>query len=304
MGSIDNDVMKPVVLVSTNQIQQQQEPVIIDLESESTSTSPFMSSPIHVNNNCKKKKDHITHSVSSELSSMTQMNKHRAAAYLPQWEKEPETYYRTMTIDSLGELQESRQCWLRQKEDENGKITIGCFLCNKYRMMKNANGRINPWATCDYSVLALNKIKEHGLHNEKHIEAQKLELHSKSKIQPDWKTTQSAMNTKHQQSIQNLMFSAIFICQQDHPLNTMESLCNLQEKNGVNLLPAEVSGVSYRNDCAALCFLQHTARILHQELVEKLNRSPILGDYSYFPLTSSTCSLFRVDDGRIHISYL
>jgi hypothetical protein len=249
MRSIDTDVMKPAVLVSTNQIQQQQEPIIIDLESESTSMSPFMSSPIHVNNNCQKNKDQITHSVSSEPSSMKQM-KHRAAGYLPQWEKEPETYYRTMTMDSLGELQESRQCWLRQKEDENGKITISCFLCNKYRMMKNANGRVNPWATCNYSVLALNKIKEHGLHNEKHIEAQKLELNSKS-IQPDWKTTLSVMNTKRQQSIQNLIVSTIFICQQDHPLNSFESLCNLQEKNGVNLLPAEVSGVSYRNDCAA-----------------------------------------------------
>ncbi len=128
MRSIDTDVMKPAVLVSTNQIQQQQEPIIIDLESESTSVFPFMSSPIHVNNNCQKNKDQITHSVSPEPSSMKKM-KHRAAGYLPQWEKEPETYYRTMTMDSLGELQESRQCWLRQKEDENGKITISCFLC-------------------------------------------------------------------------------------------------------------------------------------------------------------------------------
>jgi hypothetical protein len=304
MKSIDNYVTKSSVLVSTNQIQQQQTPTIIDLEAESTSTSPFMFSPINVNNNHMKRKKQIAHGVSSEPSSLKQINKRRATGYLHQWEKEPTAFYRTMILDSLGELKESRQCWLRKKEDENGKITLGCFLCNRYRMTKNANGHDNPWATYDYSVLALNKIKEHGLFNEKHIEAQQLELDSKSKIQPDWKTTQSAANAKHQQAIQNLIFNAIFICQQDHPLNSFGPLCNLQEKNGVDLLPAEVSGVSYRNDCAALCFLQYTARILHQELVEKLNRSPILGNYFYFPLNLSTCCVFRLDDGRIHISYL
>ena len=145
-------------------------------------------------------------------------------------------------------------------------------------MLKNANGIINSWATYDYSLLSLNKIKKHGLNNEKHIEAQKLELNSKSKVQSDWETTQLRTNIKDQESIQNLMFNAIFICQQDHPINSFGSLCNLQEKIGISLLPAEVSGVSYRNDCAALGFLQHTARILHQELVERLNHSPILGD--------------------------
>ena len=144
-------------------------------------------------------------------------------------------------------------------------------------MLKNANGKVNPWATYDYSLLLLSKIKKHGLHNGKHIEAQKLELNSKSKVQPDWETNQLRTNIKHQDSIQNLMFNAIFICQQGHPLNSFVPLCNLQEKIGINLLPAEVSGVSYRNDCAALCFLQYIARILHQELVEKLNQSPIIG---------------------------
>ncbi|CAF1315655.1 unnamed protein product [Rotaria sordida] len=288
MNSIDNDEMKSTVLISTDQIQQQQEPIIIDLENESTSTSPFISSSILVNDNCIKKTNQIIHVASSEPSSSKQINNHRTMGYLSRWEKEPETYYRTMILNSSGELQESRQCWLRKKQDENGKITIGCFLCNKYQMIKNANGKINPWATYDYSVLALNKIKEHGLYNEKHIEAQELELNSKSKIQPDWKTTQSMIYTKHQQSIQNLMFTAIFICQQYHPLNSFEPLCNLQEKNGVNLLPAEVSGINYRNDCAALCFLQYTARILHQELVEKLNQSPILG-WLIDESTSRTC---------------
>lgn len=304
MESIDDDAMKSSVLVSTNQIQLQQEPIIIDLESESTSTSPFISSLVHVNNSSTNKNHQITYGVLAESSSSKQMNKHRAASYLPQWEKEPEAYYRTMILDPSGKPRESRQCWLRKKVDENGIITIGCYLCNKYRMVKSANGRVNPWATYDYSVLALNKIKDHGSQNEKHIEAQQLELNNTSQTQPDWKTIQSKTNTKHQQSIQNLMFSAVYICQQDHPLNSFESLCNLQEKNGVSLLPAEVSGVSYRNDCAALCFLQYTARILHQELVEKLNKSPILGEYFYSSLTFSICSLYRLVNGRIYISYL
>ena len=126
-------------------------------------------------------------------------------------------------------------------------------------------------------MLSLSKIKKHGLHNGKHIEVQKLELNSKSKVQPDWETTQLRTNIKHQDSIQNLMFNAIFVCQQDHPLNNFVPLCNLQEKVGINLLSAEVSGVNYRNDCAAVCF-QYIARILHQEFVEKRNQSPILGE--------------------------
>ena len=47
------------------------------------------------------------------------------------------------------------------------------------------------------------------------------------------------------------------------------------------MLPAEVSGVSYRNDNAALTFLQHIARVLHSDLVNKLKKSPTLGEYSY-----------------------
>ncbi|CAF0828501.1 unnamed protein product [Rotaria sordida] len=45
---------------------------------------------------------------------------------------------------------------------------------------------------------------------------------------------------------------------------------------GVNLLPAEVSGVTYRNDTAALCFLQHIAAVLHQDLIEKIKNSTSL----------------------------
>jgi hypothetical protein len=288
--SIDNDMSKSTDLISANQIHQQ-ESMIIDLENES------MSPPILVNSNHIKKKDQKIPNVSSELLSSKQNNKRRATEYLVQWEKEVEAFYRTMNRNSLGELQEVSKCWLRKKVDENGKITLGCFLCNTHGMVNDGNGQINLWATYDYPVLALNKIKAHALHNEKHIEAQQLELDKKFKFQPDWEATQSKTYSKHQQAIQNMMFSAIFICQQDHPLNSFEALCNLQEKNGINLLPAESSGVSYRNDCAALCFLQYTARILHQELVEKLNRSPILGEYFYLSLTFPTHSHCRLDDG-------
>jgi hypothetical protein len=142
---------------------------------------------------------------------------------------------------------------------------------------KSANGQSNPWADYSYSVLALNKIKEHGSTNEKHIEAQKIELDRTSQVQPDWPSTQAKVISKNQESIQILISTAIVLCQHDHPLNAFEAWCNLQEKNGVNFLPAEVSGVSYRNPCAALCFLQHTARVLHHELVGKLSHSPVLG---------------------------
>jgi len=58
IGGVKGYVTKSSILVSTNQIQQQQkEPAIIDLESESTSTSLLLSSPIHINNNCMKRKE-------------------------------------------------------------------------------------------------------------------------------------------------------------------------------------------------------------------------------------------------------
>ncbi|CAF2948053.1 unnamed protein product [Rotaria sp. Silwood2] len=73
------------------------------------------------------------------------------------------------------------------------------------------------------------------------------------------------------------MLSCIYLCQNDNSLNNIELLCILLEKLGVNLLPAEVSGVTYRNDTAALCFVQHIATVLHQELVEKMKNSTALG---------------------------
>ncbi|CAF1919155.1 unnamed protein product [Rotaria magnacalcarata] len=59
----------------------------------------------------------------------------------------------------------------------------------------------------------------------------------------------------------------------DHSLNSFSSLCSLLEKNGVKVLPAEVSGVSYRNADAALSFLQNVSLFLHEELIEKISKS-------------------------------
>ncbi|CAF4257995.1 unnamed protein product [Rotaria sp. Silwood2] len=64
---------------------------------------------------------------------------------------------------------------------------------------------------------------------------------------------------------------------EDHPLASIEPLCILLEKLGVQLLPAQVSGVSYRNSHAAMGFIQHIASFLHEELVEKIQLSPVLG---------------------------
>jgi hypothetical protein len=49
-------------------------------------------------------------------------------------------------------------------------------------------------------------------------------------------------------------------------------LCDLLEKTGVNLLPAEVGGTGYRNDNAALIFLQYIAAVLHDNLMKKFKK--------------------------------
>ena len=66
------------------------------------------------------------------------------------------------------------------------------------------------------------------------------------------------------------MLSCILLYQQDYSLNNLESLCNLMEKLGETLLPAEVANVSYRNNKASLCCVQHIEHILYKELVEKI----------------------------------
>jgi hypothetical protein len=48
------------------------------------------------------------------------------------------------------------------------------------------------------------------------------------------------------------MTTTISICQDNAPLNSMENRCRLLEKLDVDLLSADISGVSYRNNDVAL----------------------------------------------------
>lgn len=127
------------------------------------------------------------------------------------------------------------------------------------------------------TTLSYDKIKQHKNESIVHKQAEKQELLLSSQTQPNWHRTQQRQLDKHEQAVQNLMLSSIYLCQQDNSLNSIESLCVLLEKLGVSLLPAEVASVSYRNSKAAFCFLQHIADCLHQELVEKVKASPVCG---------------------------
>ncbi|CAM4903492.1 unnamed protein product [Rotaria socialis] len=197
--------------------------------------------------------------------------------YLSSWENDPASFCSSYVYDSLGTKQIKYSCWLYKKSNENdGSVMLGCRLCEQYRMIKNKNGKENTWATKGFNVLALDKIKEHRV-NEKHKEAEELELQRTSMNQPDWISTRTIILSRQEESIKNLMYSCIYLCQSDHPLNSFIPLCDLLEKTGVKLLPADVNGVSYRNDCAALSFLQHIASVLHQDLLQKLSKSPVLG---------------------------
>ncbi|CAF4996534.1 unnamed protein product, partial [Rotaria sp. Silwood1] len=123
-----------------------------------------------------------------------------------------------------------------------------------------SEGKENVWFNSGMKTLSIDKIKQH-----------------KEKIQPNWHITREKEVGKHEQAIQHLMFACIYLCQEDHPLASIEPLCVLLEKLGVQLLPAQVSGVSYRNSHAAMGFIQHIANFLHEELVEKIQLSPVLG---------------------------
>ncbi|CAF4824360.1 unnamed protein product, partial [Rotaria magnacalcarata] len=167
--------------------------------------------------------------------------------YLSSWENDPASFYLSYSYDTL-----------------------------EYHMIKNKNGKENTWATKGFNVLALDKIKEHRL-NEKHREAEQLEVQRTSSNQPDWISTRSNVLSRQEEAVKNLMYSCIHLCQNDHSLNSFSPLCDLLEKVGVKLLPAEVAGISYRNDNAALIFLQHIANVSHKDLLSKLKKSPVLG---------------------------
>ncbi len=127
------------------------------------------------------------------------------------------------------------------------------------------------------TIFSLDMIKRHKEENGVHKQAEQQEITLSAGTQPDWIKTQKKIIDKHEQAIQNLMLSCVYLCQQDQPLNDIEPLSALLEKVGVISLPAETPGVNYRNDNAALYFTQHIAICLHSELVEKIKKSPVIG---------------------------
>ena len=163
------------------------------------------------------------------------------------------------------------------KNDKDGDNSLGCRLCEKYNKRINSNGKVNLWCTSSYQILKLSKIKEHK-ENEVHKEAQQLELQRASQCQPVQTTTQIKERSKHEIAIQNMILSAVYVCQQDQSIKSFDKLCVLIETLGVKMLPADLSGVSYRNDKAALEFLSHVASYLHEEILEKVKQSPSIGN--------------------------
>ncbi|CAF4721232.1 unnamed protein product, partial [Rotaria magnacalcarata] len=60
-------------------------------------------------------------------------SKHRTQ-YLSEWEKRPESHYRSHIFDELGQLHERSICWLYMKEK-----SMRCRLCEKYGKARNTN---------------------------------------------------------------------------------------------------------------------------------------------------------------------
>ena len=124
--------------------------------------------------------------------------------------------------------------------------------------------------------MLLDKIKQHK-QNEIHREAEEIEKATSSRAQPNWNETRSKEISKQQQAIQTLMYTCIFLCRRFLPLNILEELCSLFERIGVQNLPSATSAISYRNNDAALTFVQHISGYLHEELIEKIKASPVVG---------------------------
>jgi hypothetical protein len=204
------------------------------------------------------------------------LSKKENRRYLSAWEKLPEVFYRTFVYDVLNVRHDKLICWLYKKKNGNGKDTLRCKLCEKYQKKENSNGKPNVWCTTGCEEMKVTKIKKHK-DNEAHQDAQRLELNNQSHSQPSWPITQMKERSKHEIAIQTLILSAVHVCQQDQSINSFEKLCTLLEAVGVKLLPAELGGVSYRNDIAALEFLHYVANHLHGEVLQKIRQSPSIG---------------------------
>ncbi|CAF1376387.1 unnamed protein product [Adineta ricciae] len=236
-------------------------------EKEATADSKSTISPI--NYSCDNKATTLDQ---TSYKSLKRQNRR----YVCAWEKLPESFYRTYIFDVSNKCREKSICWLYMKKNENNMETMHCKLCEAHNRTINSNGKPNLWSTSGYEIMKISKIREHH-QNEVHKIAQNLELQTTSRSQPSWSETQIKERSKHEEAIQNLILSAIHLCQQDQPLNLYDKLCTLLEAVGVKLLPAELGGITYRNDNAALGFLRHVASYLHQEIVEKINDSPSIG---------------------------
>ncbi|CAF0838331.1 unnamed protein product [Rotaria sordida] len=264
--------------VNDNKISDQGVVIIDEIETEIIVDSSN-ENRIHISTNLAMDHDYdmaIVDATTVTTDPSNKSSKKTIPRYLPAWEKQLESFYKTYTFDIFGIRHEKLVCWLYNKKDKNGNDSLGCKLCQKYQKTLNSNGKINLWCTTGYKIMKLSKIKEHK-DNEVHKQAQELELQTASHSQPTWTTTQIKERNKHEAAIQNLILSAVYVCQQDQSLNSFEKLCTLIEALGVKLLPAEIGSVSYRNDNAALDFLRHIASYLHEEILEKIKNSPSIG---------------------------
>ncbi|CAF4981731.1 unnamed protein product, partial [Rotaria sp. Silwood1] len=227
-----------------------------------SSESPCSSSNILDNHD-------MSFSIQQENSNKSQLNKKSSTIvrrkYLSAWEKQPDAMYKTYVFDQLGERRENFLSWLYFKDN-----AMRCSLCEKH-------GKENIWCTVGNQIFQLYKIKEHKHKSEVHRHAEETELKISARTQPTWIETRAKQISKQEQAVQNLILASIHICRQYQSLNSLEQLCVLLEKLGVQLLPSQISGVNYRNNDVALSFLQHVAYYLHEELIEKIKSSPAIG---------------------------
>ncbi|CAF1341874.1 unnamed protein product, partial [Rotaria sordida] len=224
-----------------------------------SSESPYSSSNILDNHD-------MSSSIQPENSNKSQLNKKSSNVvrrkYLSVWEKQPDAMYKTYVFDQFGERRENFLSWLYLKDN-----AMRCSLCEKHGKRRNTNGN---------QIFQIYKIKEHKHKSEVHRHAEETELKISTRTQPTWIETRAKQISKQEQAVQNLTLASIYICREYQSLNSLEQLCILLEKLGVQLLPSQISGVNYGNNDAALSFLQHVAYDVHEELIEKVKNSPAI----------------------------
>ncbi|CAF1424337.1 unnamed protein product, partial [Rotaria sordida] len=204
-----------------------------------SSESPYSSSNILDNHD-------MSSSIQPENSNKSQLNKKSSNVvrrkYLSVWEKQPDA------------------------------MTMQCDVLYVKNMVKEEI----QMCTVGNQIFQIYKIKEHKHKSEVHRHAEETELKISTRTQPTWIETRAKQISKQEQAVQNLTLASIYICREYQSLNSLEQLCILLEKLGVQLLPSQISGVNYGNNDAALSFLQHVAYDVHEELIEKVKNSPAI----------------------------